>query len=115
MHVDHRPVRDVVVLDLHGKITAGEGDVSIRDAIQALARGGVRKVVLNFQDVPYMDSVGLSTIVRAQLAVGQHGGRLKLLHVPRRIADLLAVTRLADVFETFDDESAVVRSFDAVT
>jgi anti-anti-sigma regulatory factor len=55
--------------------------------------------------------VGLSTIVRAQLVVRQHGGQLKLLHVPRRIADLLDVTRLALVFDTFDDESSVIRSF----
>jgi anti-sigma B factor antagonist len=111
MRIEERRVNDIVLLDLRGKIAAGDGDVLIRDTIQRLAQGGDKKIVLNFADVPYMDSVGLSTIIRSHLTLGQGGGQLRLLHVPRRLADLLAVTRLTAVFDTFDDETEVIRSF----
>ena len=111
MRIEERRVNDVVLLDLRGKIAAGDGDVLIRDAIQRLAQRGDKKIVLNFADVPYMDSVGLSTIIRSHLTLGQDGGQLRLLHVPKRLADLLTVTRLTAVFDTFDDETEVIRSF----
>ncbi len=111
MRIDERRVDDVVFLDLRGKITAGDGDVGIRETIQRLAEAGARKIVLNFADVPYMDSVGLSSIIRSHLTLNQDGGQLRLLNVPRRLADLLSLTRLTAVFDTFDDEAAVIRSF----
>jgi len=110
VQIDERTIGDVAVLDLHGKITAG--DRFIRDTIQALIARGLRKVLLNFADVSYMDSVGLSAIVQAHLTLGQTGGQLVLLHVPKRIGDLFAVTHLTAVFERFDDEAAAIRSFD---
>jgi anti-sigma B factor antagonist len=109
--IDERADGKVVVLDLHGKFTAGDGDAAIKDKILQLAAQGATNVVLNFGDVSYMDSVGLSTMVRSRLTLNQQKGDLKLLHLPRRIADLLAVTRLTMVFEVFDDEPAAIRSF----
>jgi anti-sigma B factor antagonist len=109
VQIDERTRGDVVMLDLHGKITAG--DLLIKDTIQSLAQRGVRRIVLNFADVPYMDSVGLSTLVRSHLVIRQHAGRFVLLHVPRHITQLLTLTGLAAVFATFDDESAAIRSF----
>ena len=111
MTIDERADGRVVVLDLHGKFTAGDGDTAIKDKILQLASQGMTSVVLNFGDVSYMDSVGLSTMVRSRLTLNQQKGDLKLLHLPRRIADLLAVTRLTMVFEMFDDETAAIRSF----
>jgi anti-sigma B factor antagonist len=111
--IDERTDGGVVVLDLHGKFTAGDGDAAIKEKILQLATRGATKVVMNFGDVSYMDSVGLSTMVRSRLTLNQQQGDLKLLHLPRRIADLLTVTRLTMVFEMFDDEPAAVRSFHA--
>ena len=111
MRIDQRRVGDVMVLDLRGKIAAGDGDVLIRDTIQQLVARGERKIVLNFADVPYMDSVGLSAIIRSHLTLGHDGGQLKLLHVPKHLAELLAVTRLTAVFDLFNDETTVVQSF----
>jgi len=105
--IDERPRGDVVLLDLHGKITGG--DRLIIDTIDALITRGVHRIVLNFVDVSYMDSVGLSTIVRSHLRLRQHGGQLVLLNLPTRIADLLSVTGLTKVFEPFNDESAAIR------
>ena len=112
MQIDERRHGDVSVLDLHGKITGGDGDAFLKNAVTALAKRGVRNVVLNFADVPYMDSVGLSSIIRSHLTLRQDGGELKLLNLPRHIAHLMELTRLTSVFETFDDESNAVRSFD---
>ncbi len=112
VRIDERRVDDVVFLDLRGKIAAGDGDVRIRETIQRLAEAGAKKIVLNFADVPYMDSVGLSSIIRSHLTLIHDGGQLRLLNVPRRLADLLAVTHLTAVFDTFNDEPAVIRSFE---
>jgi anti-anti-sigma factor len=107
--IDERPHGDVVVLDLHGRITGG--DRLIIDTVDSLVARGVHKIVLNFADVSYMDSVGLSTIVRSHLRLRQQGGQLVLLNLPRRIGDLLTLTGLTKVFEPFDDESEAIRSF----
>ena len=111
MTIDERTDGSIVVLDLHGKFTAGDGDAAIKEKILRLAARGTTKVVLNFANVSYMDSVGLSTMVRSRLTLNQQQGDLKLLHLPRRIADLLTVTRLTMVFEMFDDEPAAIKSF----
>lgn len=113
MTIDERQCGDVVVLDLHGKITGG--DRLIIETIDALATRGVHRIVLNFADVSYMDSVGLSTIVRSHLRLRQQGGQLVLLHLPRRISDLLSVTGLTKVFNPFDDESVALRSFESTS
>jgi anti-anti-sigma factor len=111
--IDERPRGDVVLLDLHGKITGG--DRLIIDTIDSLVTRGVHRIVLNFADVSYMDSVGLSTIVRSHLRLRQNGGQLVLLNLPRRIADLLSVTGLTKVFQPFNDESAAIRSCSSAT
>ena len=111
--IDERQRGDVVVLDLHGRITGG--DRLIIDTIDALVTRGVHRIVLNFADVSYMDSVGLSTIVRSHLRLRQQGGQLVLLHLPRRIGDLLSLTGLTKVIEPFDDESVAIRSFGTAT
>ena len=112
MQIDERPEGDVLVLDLHGKLTGGDGEALLKDTVRRLVARGAQKVVLNFSDVAYMDSVGVSAIVRSHLALRQGGGQLKLLHVPRRIADLFAVTGLTAVFEMFDVDSEAIASFD---
>ena len=112
MDVAQRSIGDVVVLDLHGRLAAG--DTMIKHTIDTLASSGVRKVELNFADVPYMDSVGLNAIVRAHLTLGRVGGHLKLLNVPKHLEHILEVTRLTTVFQLYQDEDSVIRSFGGV-
>jgi anti-anti-sigma factor len=107
VQIEEHAFGDVVVLDLHGKMTAGDDTVQTR--IQALVDGGARYVLLNFSDVSYMDSVGLSTLVRSHMKLCQNGGRLALLHLPKRIVDLMTASRLITVIEAFDDEAAAIR------
>ena len=111
MHIEERTVGDVVVLDLKGKITLGEGDEMLKDKVNSLLNQGHRKMLLNFADVPYVDSSGLGEVVRTYTTVSRQGGSLKLLNLTKRITDLLAITKLLTVFETFDAESDAIKSF----
>jgi len=113
MHISERAVGDVMVVDLKGKITLGEGDELLKDKVNSLINQGQRKIVLNLAEVPYLDSAGLGEVVRAYTTVSRQGGSLKLLSLTKRITDLLAITKLLTVFETFDSEDEAVRSFSA--
>ena len=113
MQIEERTVGDVVVLDLKGKITLGEGDELLKDKVNSLVNQGHKKIVLNLADVPYIDSAGLGEIVRTYTTVSRQGGSLKLLNLTKRITDLLAITKLLTVFETFDVEADAVKSFSA--
>jgi anti-sigma B factor antagonist len=111
MKIVERQVGDVTILDLHGKILIGEGDDALRDAVTKLVEGSKSKILLNLADVPYVDSAGLGEIVRCYTTVSRKGGKLKLLNLTAKIRDLLAITKLLTVFETYDSEDEAVRSF----
>lgn len=113
MQIHERAVGDVMVLDLKGKVTMGDGDELLRETINRLAEKGLKKIVLNLAEVPYVDSVGLGEIVRTYTTVSRQGGSLKLLNLTKRITDLLSITKLLTVFETFDSENEAVQSFSA--
>jgi anti-sigma B factor antagonist len=113
MQISERAVGDVMLVDLKGKITLGEGDELLKDKVNSLINQGQRKIVLNLAEVPYLDSAGLGEVVRAYTTVSRQGGALKLLGLTKRITDLLAITKLLTVFETFDSEDEAVRSFSA--
>ncbi len=113
MQIEQRSVGDVVILDVKGKITLGEGDEQLKDKVNSLVNQGDRKIILNLEGVPYIDSAGLGEIVRTYTTVSRQGGSLKLLHLTKRIQDLLSITKLLTVFETFDSEGDAVRSFSA--
>lgn len=113
MQIDQRTIGDVTVLDLKGKITLGEGDELLKDKVNSLVNQGHKKIVLNLADVPYIDSAGLGEIVRTYTTVSRQGGSLKLLNLTKRITDLLAITKLLTVFETFDSEGDAIKSFSA--
>jgi anti-sigma B factor antagonist len=111
MQIEERPTGDVIVLDLKGKMTLGEGDELLKDKINSLVHQGRRKVVLNLEGVPYIDSAGLGEIVRTYTTISRQGGSMKLLNLTKRITDLLSITKLLTVFETYDNEADAVRSF----
>jgi len=113
MQIDERKVGDVTILDLKGKMTLGDGDELLRAKINGLIQAGTKKLVLNLGAVPYIDSAGLGEVVRTYTTVSRQGGALKLLNLTKRIQDLLAITKLLTVFDTFDAESEAVKSFGA--
>ena len=113
MQIEERIVNEVTILDLKGKITLGEGDEALKDKINSLILQNRKRILLNLEDVPYIDSAGLGEIVRTYTTVSRQGGSLKLLNLTKRITDLLSITKLLTVFETFDSENEAVRSFSA--
>ncbi len=113
MEIAERIVSDVTLLDLRGKMTLGEGDEMLKERINTLLADGRKKLVLNLEGVPYIDSAGLGEIVRTYTTVKRQGGSLKLLNLTKRIEDLLSITKLLTVFDTFDTEAEAVKSFSA--
>jgi anti-sigma B factor antagonist len=113
MQIHQRTVGDVTIVDLNGKMTLGEGDELLRDKVNSLVQQGQKKIILNLAEVPYIDSAGLGEVVRTYTTVSRQGGSLKLLSLTKRIQDLLAITKLLTVFETFENEQDAIKSFGA--
>ena len=111
MQIEERIVGDVTILDLKGKMTLGEGDELLKDKINSLIHQGQKNLLLNLEGVPYIDSAGLGEIVRTYTTVSRQGGALKLVNLTKRITDLLSITKLLTVFETFDLEKDAVANF----
>ena len=111
MEIAERTVNDVTILDLKGKMTLGEGDELLKDKINSLLAAGRKKLLLNLEGVPYIDSAGLGEVVRTYTTVSRQGGSLKLLNLTKRIEDLLSITKLLTVFETYESESEAVASY----
>jgi anti-sigma B factor antagonist len=91
----------------------GDGDEVLKDKVNSLVNQGQKKIVLNLAEVPYIDSAGLGEVVRTYTTVSRQGGHLKLLNLTKRITDLLAITKLLTVFDTYESEAEAVRSFSA--
>ena len=111
MQIDERPSGDVMILDVKGKLTIGEGDELLKDKINSLIQQGHKKLILNLEGVPYVDSAGLGEIVRTYTTVSRQGGNLKLLNLTKRIEDLLSITKLLTVFDTYESEQEALNSF----
>ena len=110
MVLNARRLDHVVILDLSGRITMGEGTLVIRDHIQKLLNGGDRKFLLNLSDVDYIDSSGLGELVTSFTTVRNHDGQLKLLNLTKRVQDLLQITKLLTVFEVFNSEAEALKT-----
>jgi anti-sigma B factor antagonist len=104
-------VEDVAVVDFSGRITLGEGSSMLRRMIHELVESGHRKILLNLSDVDYIDSSGIGEMVGAYTTVRNAKGELKLVHLTKRVHDIIQITRLFTVFDVQADESAALRSF----
>jgi anti-sigma B factor antagonist len=114
MHITERPVGGVTIVDVSGKITLGDGtDTVMTDKLRSLVQQGQKNLLLNLAGVSYVDSAGLGAIVHAYATVRNQGGSLKLLNVTKRIKDLLSITKLLTVFDTYDNEAEAIKSFGA--
>ena len=111
MKIGKREKGDVTILDLQGKILMGSGIEELRDAINTAVKEENTKLLLNFKDVPYLDSTGLGEVVRSYTTVKNAGGMVKILNLTQKVQDLLSVTKLITVFETFEDEDKACESF----
>ncbi len=111
MNIVERRVGDITIIDLQGNIMFEDGDLELRGAVTRVLDAGRKKVILNMAEVPYMDSAGLSELVRTFVAINKRGGRMALLDLTRKVNDLLTIAKLLTVFETFDSEAEAVKGF----
>jgi anti-sigma B factor antagonist len=106
-----REIGEIVIVDFSGKITLGEGSSTLRHTIRDLIDRGHRKIVLNLFDVDYIDSSGIGELVSGFTTVRNAEGDMKLLHLTKRVHDLLQITRLFTVFDVRSNEEEAIRSF----
>jgi anti-sigma B factor antagonist len=115
MEITERTVDAITILDLSGKLTIGEGAQLLKDKSESLVFQGRNRVIVNLAAVPYIDSGGLGQLVACYTTLAKAGGRLKLLNVGTRNHDLLSITKLVSVFDTFDSERDAIDSYAAAT
>ena len=114
MTIDKRRIDDITILDINGKLTIGDGAELLRDTVASIVFQGERKVLLNLAGVPYMDSGGLGELVRSFMVARKAEGSVKLVNLTGKITDLLTITKLLNVFDTYDTEAEAIASFTKV-
>ncbi len=112
MEIEERAVGEVMVVRVTGDITLNKGgDVILKDKINSVLQQGHKKLLLDLGGVAYVDSAGLGQLVQVKVTASRTGAELKLLNITRRLQDLLVVTRLSTVFDSYEDESEALASF----
>jgi anti-sigma B factor antagonist len=112
LHATHRDAGIVTVVDLSGRIVLGDGSALLRKTIRGLLEDQRKLILLNLADVDYIDSSGIGELVSGYTTVKNRSGDLKLLHLTKKVRDLLQITKLYTVFDVFTDEGSALRSFD---
>lgn len=111
MKATSRTSGNVEIIALEGKITIGSGDTQLRDVITNAVSAGKTNVLLDLSKVTTIDSSGIGELVGSYTTVTNRGGKLKLLHLPAKLNELLHVTQLITVFEVYEDEADAVASY----
>jgi anti-sigma B factor antagonist len=113
MQTSTRQVADIMIVDVRGRITAGEGTLVLRNIVRDLVDKGSKKLLLDLYEVGYVDSSGLGELVTTYTTVRNQGGHLKLVRISKRLEDLLQMTKLHAVFDIQPDEATAIQSFAA--
>lgn len=111
LEVTERQAGDVTILDMNGSVRMGEGAVSLRNSIRGLIEGGKKKILLNLGGVKNIDSSGIGELIANYTTVSRDGGQLKLLNLTDKIQNLLVITKLLTVFDSYDNETDALNSF----
>jgi len=110
MTIQERIVSDVAIVRISGRVTLTEGTPEVDDVLQRLVQQGHVRIVLDLEEVPYIDSTALGSLLRTHATVSRRGGAMKLLKVKGHVRELLELTRLLNVFEAFDSEADAIAS-----
>ena len=111
LDVSERQAGDVTILDLSGSVRMGDGALSLRNSIRGLNDQGKKKILLNLAGVKNVDSSGIGELIANYTTLSRDGGQLKLLSLTEKIRDLLVITKLLTVFDSFDSEAEALNSF----
>jgi len=111
MEITERSADGVVILDLSGRFILSDGEELFRKKVDELIERGQLQLLVNFQDITYLDSAGIGSLVWKYVTIRKLGGRLKLVHLKVRSFRVLATTRLLAVLENFESEQEALDSF----
>jgi anti-sigma B factor antagonist len=111
LEVKERQAGDVTILDLNGSVRMGEGAIALRNAIRSLVEQGKKKILLNLGGVKNIDSSGIGELIANYTTISRDGGQLKLLNLTEKIQNLLVITKLLTVFDSYDNEAEALNSF----
>jgi anti-sigma B factor antagonist len=111
LKINIRETADAAILDLSGRISLGDALADLRDSIREALVGDQKNILLNLAEVSYIDSSGLGQLIGSYATITNRGGQMKLLNLQKKVNDLMQITKLLTVFETYTDEQAALRSF----
>ncbi len=111
LKIEIRETPEAMILDINGRITLGESLADLRDSIREALAGDQKNVLLNLAEVSYIDSSGLGQLIGSYATVSSRGGQMKMLNLQKKVNDLLQITKLLTVFETYTSEAAALKSF----
>jgi anti-sigma B factor antagonist len=111
MRITERVVGSVTVLDLSGKLALDDGNGLLKDKVHSLLNQGRMQIALNLAEVTYVDSAGLGELVAAQGTVTKNGGQIKVFNLTKRVSDLLTITKVLTVFDTYNSEAEALAAF----
>ena len=111
LDIQQREHEGVTILDLKGRITVGPEASALRERVAAQVAAGTKNLVLNLKNIDYIDSTGLGAVVMCATSMRKNQGNVRLLNLTKRNIELLIMTKLATVFEIFNDEQDAVNSF----
>ena len=112
LDLKERQAGDVTILDLTGEVRIGDSSVALRESVRNLADQGKKKLLLNLAGVKYIDSSGIGELIANYTTVSRQGGQLKLLNLTDRVQNLLVITKLLTVFDSYDNEADALKSFE---
>ena len=111
MNVKTRDVNRIAILDISGRVVIGDALYVLRSHVRSAMNEGYTRIILNMESVSYIDSAGIGELVSCYSTVTTQGGSLKLLKTTQRIKDLLHMTKLLTIFESFNNETEAIKSF----
>ena len=111
LKINIRETADATILDMSGSISLGDALADLRDSIREALAGDQKNILLNLAEVSYIDSSGLGQLIGSFATVTNRGGQMKLLNLQKRVNDLMQITKLLTVFETYTNEEAALKSF----
>jgi anti-sigma B factor antagonist len=113
VNIKDRQVGNVIVLDIDGDLRIGGSSEALRKAVGRLLQEGQKQILLNLAGVAFIDSSGLGELIASRIMLDKQGGQLKLLHLTRRVRELMTITKLVTVFDLYEDESTALDSFNS--
>jgi anti-sigma B factor antagonist len=111
LNIRERRSGDVTVLDMNGRMRIGDDAIALRNSIRVLVKEGKTKILLNLAGVTHIDSCGLAELISGHMSLNKSGGVIKLVHLTKRVRELMTITKLVTVFDIYDDEPEAVASF----